>query len=111
MKSELYEKMIQEKDLVTESPDKRAVRVFALLKERCPDLTQWDLLCFCAEYIGMQATTHQLLERGARDILGNLYSIHYLLDIPKGSDDVTIGGTENKLPELTLRDGTKADSN
>jgi len=74
----ITEQLIAEVDKRVVSPDERANYIWQLLKKEHPDLTDWDVLCFAIEYIGMMHTVHSWLEFPAKHLTSLLYNAHYL---------------------------------
>lgn len=71
------QRRIEETDAITPSPSARAERVWRLLQVHDPDLTTWDVLCFCAEFIALTAQRYQWILPIARRFVGLVYSAHY----------------------------------
>lgn len=61
------------------SPDERARHVYAILQKHAPELTDWDVVCFSANYLGWMATTWEWLRIPAKHICNLIYTAHYLL--------------------------------
>jgi hypothetical protein len=60
------------------SPSERAEYIWTCLKQEHPDLTDWDVLCFAGEYLGMMSPTYLWLEEPAKRVLGLIYTAHYM---------------------------------
>lgn len=60
------------------SPSERAALVWNLLRSEHPDLTDWDLICFSTEYLGMMVQVHPWLEELAKKLAALVYTAHYL---------------------------------
>src|SRR4051812_37523920 len=74
----LTEKHIAEIDRRVVSPGERADYIWQCLKREHPDLTDWDVLCFAGEYMGMMRETYPWLEEPAKRVLGLIYAAHYM---------------------------------
>jgi hypothetical protein len=72
------EQHIAEIDGRVVSPSERAEYIWAVLKSEHPDLTDWDVLCFAGEYLGMMTQTYLWLEEPAKRVLGLIYTAHYM---------------------------------
>ena len=72
------ERRIKEYDKIDPSPSDRALYVYNLISRNAPDLTEWDITCFCAEYLGLvSAQAFPFLLSNARELAKMVYSIHY----------------------------------
>lgn len=74
----LTEKRIAAVDEVIVSPSERATHIWTLLKAEHPDLTDWDVLCFAAEYMAMQSNVYMWLEEPVKKVVGLVYLAHYM---------------------------------
>jgi|SRR5215203_720207 len=72
------EQIIAAIDAQTLSPAARAQVVWAALKEKLPDATNWDLICFCTEYLGYCVSEFEWLEPPAKRLSTLVYTAHYL---------------------------------
>lgn len=71
---------IEEVDKITESPSSRAVKVLDILQAHGKDqLTNWDIVCFCAEYLGSQIYAFPWLEEFAKRLVRLVYTQHYIM--------------------------------
>ena len=62
------------------SPSERAHEIWSIISAT-PALiekTDWDLLCFCVEYIGMKSQDWKWLEEDAKKLNRLIYTAHYL---------------------------------
>lgn len=64
-------------DAQTPSPEARALRVWNVLQTHDPDLTTWDILCFCAEFMGMTSQRYQWIIPLSKHFAKLVYSAHY----------------------------------
>src|SRR3954469_20742226 len=69
------------------SPSVRAGLVWEFLRIEQPHLTDWDLICFAVEFLGMMTHTHPWLEEDVKSISKLVYTAHYLTP----ETDVTSG--------------------
>lgn len=100
---------IKEIDSIIPSPQQRATKIFNLLRRTDPDLSQWDLLCFCAEFLGMQSQTFHWLEEPAKRVAMLIYHAHYFFpNNVEPSLGTSIGGESSNLAGHTESD-TKAE--
>lgn len=53
---------INERDKVTPSPEERAGYILNLIKDNNNDITDWDIICFCSEYLGAMVINYNWLE-------------------------------------------------
>lgn len=75
------EQLIRERDAITPSPEAIASYVLDLLNATNPNLTNWDLLCFCTEYLGSQVLIYPWLgENEVRNITQIVQQAHYTRD-------------------------------
>src|SRR5690348_13384670 len=59
------------------SPSDRATRVWHLLQTYDPDLTTWDVLCFCAEFMGLVSQRYHWMLPLSKRFVSLVYSAHY----------------------------------
>lgn len=73
------EQWMNEIDKTLASPKSRAGRVNQVLIDSGEDLTQWDLACFGAEFVGAMALGLQDEDflTAAKTLLRRLYTLHY----------------------------------
>jgi hypothetical protein len=69
---------IQESDQISPSPEDRAAVVLAFIRQHMPDLTNWDLICFCSNYLAAESLSIQWLQPPAKEITRLVYTAHYL---------------------------------
>lgn len=70
-----FEQTIERIDRLTLSPSRRAAECWAKLDKE--GLTDWDLICFCTEVIGLLASVFPFLTEDARNINRIVYMAHY----------------------------------
>ena len=68
--------LITRVDAQTPSPSDRAKRVLEILRAD-PNVDTWDVLCFCAEYLGMMSSAWPWLELPAKNLTHLIYTAHY----------------------------------
>lgn len=73
----LTPELIAELDEKYSSPTKRARKVFTILRETAPELTNWDLLCFASGYIGIIGEKYPWLVSEAKVINKLVHIAHY----------------------------------
>lgn len=92
-------------DARTPSPTQRAERVWNILQTHDPDLTTWDVLCFCAEFIALNAERYHWIVPLAKKFVSLVYSAHYYDETRVDSESDRI--TRKVEPEHSS-DGTNA---
>lgn len=76
---ELTEELMAQIDKTIEDPGRRAQRVLTLLRRNFGNtLTNWDVLCFCVEYINSIALANPIITTAAKLITKWLYMAHYV---------------------------------
>lgn len=106
----LQERML-EVDKITESPSKRAQKVweYAKLVSDKTGFTTWDLLCFATEWLGIMTPVWPWLEEPARSLAKRVYYAHYYLtDVVLGEerraqeprDNEELSDADNRTIEL-----------
>lgn len=71
--------LIETLDKIAPSPSELATKVFNILKAEHPELTDYELLAFAVEYIGLMCLTeHGYLREHALRINKDFYYAHYL---------------------------------
>lgn len=69
---------IDEIDQRVAAPEVRADRIWKILREHAPDKTNWDVLCFAVEFIGMLVPEYPWLEDVAKPLVSRVYTAHYV---------------------------------
>lgn len=64
-------------DAQTPSPSERAKYLYEKLNALEPKPTHWDLICFCAEALGMLTLELPVTNRFAAAALRSIYEVHY----------------------------------
>lgn len=71
-------KRISAVNKLTASPDQRAYQVFNLLKNAHPEFDEWDILCFCNEFLtGLAGSKYEWLKEPVRKLNSLVYTAHY----------------------------------
>lgn len=88
----INEEDIIKRDAETPAPEVRAGYIYKLLKEHGPELTNWDLLCFCSEYLASQLAVYDWLSpMSVRIITIRVMEAHYYRDdIPETGVKVNV---------------------
>ena len=74
----LTEAHIGEVDQRFVSPGERANYIWSLLKSEHPELTDWDVICFAGEFLGMMSNVHLWLQDPTKRVVGLIYAAHYM---------------------------------
>ena len=74
----LTEEFIEKVDKLTKSPSLRAKVVWNDLSIQTRRLSNWDLICFCAETLGLMSSEFPWLREAAIIINKIVYKAHYL---------------------------------
>jgi hypothetical protein len=97
------ERRVEEIDARTDAPNVRAERIWQTLKRHAPNETNWDVLCFAVEFIGMLVHEFPWLEVVAKPLATRFYTAHYakegLYDGPRRSDEVAVEH-EHRRPNM-----------
>lgn len=76
-----WEARIEARDKRTPNPENRAGWIFRELKSKYPNLTNWDLLCFSAEFLASNVLVYEWLQKDIiKELLQRIYVAHYALD-------------------------------
>jgi hypothetical protein len=78
MERKITEALIAAVDAAQQSPQQRAEAVYAYLQGA--NFTNWDIVCFCGEYLALMIAALPYLEEPARDINRRIYTAHYLAE-------------------------------
>lgn len=89
------ESRMEEIDKLIKSPKDRALLIYSILREN-PSLTTWDVMCFCAEWMGQMTAVWDWLEEPAKAIAKSTYYIHYYRSEEVARAEVSLAG-ESKL--------------
>ncbi len=63
-------------DQIIDSPSARAKKIHDILKNSV-GITEWDVICFSAEFLGVMHHAYPWLELPAKHILKLIYTAHY----------------------------------
>ena len=91
---------IKELDATQPSPDERAKVVFHLLKTHFPELTEWDLLCFSAEFLGYMSQRYLWMQAEAKKMCSLVYNAHYVLN-EQHDTETGLKSTDGNSPQDT----------
>jgi hypothetical protein len=82
---ESFGRRIEERDLKSPNPEVRAGYILNLIKNTNNDVTNWDLICFCVEFLGAQIAVYDWLDQDMiRTLTQRVYIAHYTRnDIPE----------------------------
>jgi hypothetical protein len=72
-----FQRRIEELDKQIPSPQQRAERVWRVISINDPELTTWDVLCFCAEFVALTCERYQWMMPLAKKFISLVYSAHY----------------------------------
>jgi hypothetical protein len=72
-----FDQRIRDIDAKHPSPQQRAERVWRVISTNDPDLTTWDVLCFCAEFVALTCERYQWMIPLAKKFVSLVYSAHY----------------------------------
>lgn len=82
--TELNETLIRQIDARVEAPYLVYTRVLNVIKERCADLTEADLLMFSSHYLSTAFLPETQYAKMARALLANVYFLHYQSELIDG---------------------------
>lgn len=102
----LTKEFIEKIDKLTNSPSIRAVVIWSRLNEPNGDkITNWDLICFCAETLGLMSSEFPWLREAAVAVSHLVYKAHYLNHdrIIASEHEIVADGGEMKIPKMTGR--------
>lgn len=74
----LTEEFIKKIDNLTRSPSKRADLIWEKLSLSTSKISNWDLVCFCVEVLGLMSTEFPWLREAAIAANHLVYKAHYL---------------------------------
>lgn len=77
-----HEERIRERDKITPPPSERAAFLWAEIQRLNPRPTQWDIVCFCTEALGVIAAHHEFLQAAVKRLNTTVYTAHYYTDTP-----------------------------
>lgn len=65
-------------DRLKPSPSQRASEIWEILHAHAIKRTDWDLVCFCAEFLGHMVSVHPWLKEPVRELSRLVYQAHYV---------------------------------
>lgn len=77
-----HEERIAARDKISPSPEQRAAHLWAEIQRLNPKPTQWDIVCFCTEALGVIAAHHEFLQAVVKQLNRTVYTAHYYTDTP-----------------------------
>ena len=98
----LTEEFIARVDKLTNSPSIRARILWAELSISTNKLTNWDLICFCTETLGLMSSEFPWLREAALAVSRIVYRAHYLNQdrIIASEHEIPLDG-EIRIPKMT----------
>src|SRR5678815_1663124 len=77
------QKLIELVDIKYPSPQDRANAIWGIIRsdKLLANMTDWDLLCFCVEYIAMQSQQFLYFQETAKRLNNLLYTAHYYVPV------------------------------
>lgn len=97
----ITEEFIEKVDKLTKSPSERASDVWVKLAKENPKLTNWDLVCFCVETLGLISAEFPWLRQGAMMVSQIVYKAHYLNHDRIAESDHEIDVNSMNVPRMT----------
>ena len=86
-------------DSQIQDPVQRAKKVYDLLKEHS-DLTDWDLVCFSSEFLGMMSMGPlPYLENAIKPVSKLVYMQHYFQ-----TDEIVVGPVKGSFHEIMMKE-------
>lgn len=76
------------------SPSQRAAEVWKIIKAQNPHITDWDVLCFSVEYLGMISPVYPWIEEAAKNAAKLVYTAHYIADHVPSEPVNNVAGTQ-----------------
>lgn len=105
-------------DKVTPSPEARATAIYNALKVDHPEYTEWDLICFCVNYLAKMTVVYTYLTDYIKPLCTIVYKAHYLATDPQdvaintGIKGITEGGaSSHKSFDRETRPNESTESN
>ena len=104
----LTESFIKKIDELTKSPSQRAGVVWVRLNEsQGSKLSNWDLICFCAETLGLMSSEFPWLKEAAMSVSNIIFKAHYINHdrIIASEHEIALDDSdgEMKIPRMTRR--------
>jgi hypothetical protein len=107
------EDRLSEVDGAIDSPSVRFQRIMDTLKKGgLRDPLDWDVICFCTEYLGMMAATRfTWLTPAVKHLNWLVYNAHYLATKEMGLWPPHLSGEKHNGQEATIQKGNVISSN
>lgn len=61
------------------TPEERAKYIHAEFQKHFPQLTTWDMVCFCTEYLAYMVSILPAMEEDMKKLVRTLYFTHYII--------------------------------
>lgn len=71
------ERRVEELDRLTPSPEDRAQVVYNTIKTHLPEATNWDVICFCINYLALSSLSYEWLKDATMHLARQVYNAHY----------------------------------
>jgi hypothetical protein len=88
-------------DGMIDSPTQRFIRIWDLLKDRKQQFTEWDMICFCNEYLTGMTIAHNYLQEAVKPLNNIIYTAHYQAPLKIGIIQGEQWHTLNQLQSLS----------
>lgn len=95
-----------EVDRLTPSPSERAKYIYDKLNALDPKPTHWDLVCFCAETLGMLTFELPVTNKYVAAALRTIYEVHYY----SGEDNPTCLPRQQQNQNSTISPTSKTEN-
>ena len=98
----LTEEFVKKIDELTRSPSQRAGVVWERLSLPTDSVSNWDLICFCAETLGLMSSEFPWLREAVMMVSKIVYKAHYINHdrIIASEHEIPLDG-EMKIPKMT----------
>ncbi len=100
------DKILERVDHATPGPGERAAYVWELLQHEHPELTDWDVVCFAANFLGYMSPALPWLHEDAKHICNLVYKAHYLNGDKIDTASAIKRGTDRVLPQHNEESGS-----
>ena len=96
--TKIEEKMLKQDETIPSVSD-RAVRIYSILKKE--DVTNWDVICFCVEYLASMSLMYEWLKPYVKPIVSIVYKAHYYLFNEVSKAEVKLKDQDDDLIQLS----------
>lgn len=90
------------RDKISPSPEQRATHLWSVIHTLKPRPTMWDLVCFCAETLGVVASEYTFLKPIVAKLVSVIYTAHYQTPDPYPS---CLDNVDSNKQEAVLESG------